>query len=117
MRTRTLGLRLAAGALILATAAAAFAQTQPVAQRTLRIGLQSGVLDNPGGGEQLVFDEIIDGDGAPWMRLRFGQVVLADGSYLLIASPADGAVQRLDARSIGEWYNHSAYFNGGLVQV
>lgn len=97
--------------------AAASAQTAPLRFHTQPVEISSETLANPTDGAQLVFDEIVEGQGAPWMRLRFDDVALAPGSYLIISSLLDGKFQYLDARSAAEWYNHSAYFNGDAVQV
>ncbi|RMH26585.1 MAG: hypothetical protein D6692_08960 [Planctomycetota bacterium] len=62
-------------------------------------------------------------DDAGWIRLRFGEVVLAPAtdtareSYLKITSLYDGHEQYLDSQSIREWAFTSAYFNGGRVRV
>jgi hypothetical protein len=61
--------------------------------------------------------------GAPWVRLRFGEVVLGDDPdvgdsvVLRVTSLLDGAVQHLDSRSLVHWSNSSAYFNGDQVRV
>jgi V8-like Glu-specific endopeptidase len=60
--------------------------------------------------------------GAEWLRLRFGETVLAgdpgaDGAYLRITSVADGSQQILNAESLGWWGQTSAYFNGDEVIV
>ncbi|MCG8457661.1 MAG: trypsin-like peptidase domain-containing protein, partial [Holophagales bacterium] len=55
--------------------------------------------------------------GAPWLQIEFGRVELGRRSFLEISSTADGAVQRLDAETLGQWRNRSAYFNGDEVTV
>lgn len=59
----------------------------------------------------------IDATNAPWLRLFFDKVNLGEQSFLIIKSLKDGASQRLDATSIQQWYNTSAYFNGDAVEV
>ena len=59
----------------------------------------------------------IDATGAPWLRLFFDKANLGAKSYLIIKSVQDGASQRLDATSLQQWYNTSAYFNGEAVEV
>ena len=49
---------------------------------------------------------------APWLRLNFADYHLGDESYMIIRSVEDRAYQRLDAKSIEEWGNSSAFFNG-----
>lgn len=70
-----------------------------------------------------VWSTIIEIDDSDWVRLRFHSVVLAKSteqvreSYLRVSSLEDGYEQYLDADSIVEWGNTSAYFNGGAVLV
>jgi len=65
----------------------------------------------------------IDEPGTPWMRINFDQVELAGnpklgtGSYLKITSLKDGYYQYLNAETMVQWDNQSAYFNGGSLQV
>jgi V8-like Glu-specific endopeptidase len=54
---------------------------------------------------------------APWVRLSFPNANLGENSYLTITSLHDGATQTLDAETLREWYNTSAYFNGNAVEV
>lgn len=104
-------------AVALSGAVNALAQTRPIPEQRIQIKESSGAVDNAGGAEMLVWDQILDAGDAPWLRLRFENVNLPSGSYLLIASLFDGAVQRLDGVSIAQWYDHSAYFNGSAVEV
>lgn len=55
--------------------------------------------------------------GAPWLRLQFGEAQLGAGSFITITSLQDGARQRLDATSLRQWYNTSAYFNGDALEI
>jgi hypothetical protein len=60
---------------------------------------------------------------AAWVRLRFGNIELAPAtdttraSYIRITSLYDGHEQYLDAQSVREWANTSAYFNGGRLLI
>ena len=65
----------------------------------------------------LAFSDVIEVKGAPWLRLHLGDYQLGPGSYLLLTALEDGAWQRLDAASLPDWYNASAYFNGDAVKV
>ena len=56
-------------------------------------------------------------EGAPWLRLNFADYDLGKDSYIIIRSGSDGGYQRLDARSIKEWGNSSAFFNGDAVEM
>ncbi|MCH7703147.1 MAG: hypothetical protein IID37_15825 [Planctomycetes bacterium] len=97
--------------------ALAGAQTHPVVQSEIPLNISTGQLDNPTDGELLVYDEVVEIADAFWMRLRFQQVSLEPGSYLLITSLQDGAAQTLDRVSIAQWHNRTAYFNGSALRV
>ncbi len=63
------------------------------------------------------FKETIKVPGANWIRLEFGEYNLGEKSYVMITSLEDGGRQRLDARSMPQWRNRSAFFNGEAVTV
>ena len=54
---------------------------------------------------------------ATWLRLYFDNVKLGEGSEVTITSLEDGAQQTLNSKTIAEWGNSSAYFNGNAVKV
>ena len=72
---------------------------------------------------EVVFTTEVAVEGAPWLRLRFDEAMLAgtpgtpNGAYLRITSHIDGAVQFLGAEHVVQWQNTSAYFNGDAVTV
>jgi hypothetical protein len=81
----------------------------------LDTGMQSGrSTDNA---PRLAYSTIVRAPGAPWIRLSFADASLGRGSYLVITSLQDGAHQRLNARTLAQWQNSSAYFNGDAVRV
>lgn len=98
-------------------AAAANAQMAHTQTTPLPYSISSGSLDNPSGVEQVVFDQIVGGGDVPWLRLSFAQAQLNGGSYLMLYSLFDGAIQKLDATAISQWQNYSAYFNGSEVRI
>lgn len=79
--------------------------------------LDSGDLDNPSDEVRSVFRETIRVEGAAWIRLYFDAVTLRPGSTLAITSLSDFAVQHHTNRTIVEWENTSAYFNGDAVEI
>jgi hypothetical protein len=90
--------------------------------------LDSGVVSNSGSQLERIFVGTTSPDcigNNPWIRLHFSAVTLSgspgvDGSYLVLISPppnGDGAQQTLDAVSVAQWRNTSAYFRGNTVQV
>ncbi len=60
---------------------------------------------------------VVQAHGAEWLRLRFEGVQLQPGSTLVITSMLDGAQQHLNAETLRQWRNTSAYFNGEAVRV
>lgn len=70
-----------------------------------------------------IWEQVVEISDASWVRVRFGEVVLANSteqvreSYLRITSLQDGFEQYLDAKSLQEWSNTTAYFNGGAVKI
>ncbi|MCH7575086.1 MAG: T9SS type A sorting domain-containing protein [Candidatus Marinimicrobia bacterium] len=90
----------------------------------------------PGAQARLAFKDVIRIPGASWLRLVFNSYHLADlytppvsnldsvdisadptSSYILMTSLEDGATQRLDATSISQWRNSSAFFNGEAIEI
>ncbi len=73
--------------------------------------------------QEPIWSTLVEIDDADWIRLRFEDVQLAKStehvreSYLRISSLDDGYEQYLDAESLQEWGNTSAYFNGGAVLI
>lgn len=55
--------------------------------------------------------------GASWVRLHIGDHYLGRSSYVTLTSLLDGEVQRFDSRSLADWYQWSAIFNGDEVDV
>jgi V8-like Glu-specific endopeptidase len=97
----------------------------PLPSVRFELGLDSGWHENQSNSAQIVLSLPVTVEGAAWMRLEFGDVVLAgsdfagDGSLLRITSLYDGAVQEMRAVHVEQWRSTSAYFNGGdlLVEV
>lgn len=79
--------------------------------------------------------EIYDGNGAlntapveiplgtielheiPWIQLHFYDVNLGNESYIIIKSLYDEKWQKLDANTMRQWNNYSAFFNGNAVEL
>jgi len=79
--------------------------------------LDSGLWDNDADSPRLVFEDVIEAQDAPWVRLAFERVQLGEGSFLRITSLFDGAVQDLDIPALEQWGYTSAFFNGPAVRV
>jgi len=76
-------------------------------------GMQADALSDPA----TIFATTIEIEGASWMRIYFGDVELAEGSFVRMTSLFDAEVQTLDAGGLADWDNSSAYFNGDAVHV
>ncbi|MFC0342572.1 trypsin-like serine peptidase [Paracoccus niistensis] len=61
--------------------------------------------------------EVVSDDGASAMRLTFSEVVLGEGSRLILRSAEDGAQQVITAEKAEEWSGRSAIFNGPAIEV
>ncbi len=103
-------------------APAAMAQTAPLQSFDAPWPLDSGPLAaaEP---RQVVFQTRVTVPNAAWLRLQFANTQLSgvieegSGAFLRITSLKDNAVQYLDAVSLGQWANTSAYFNGDSVLI
>ncbi|MFO0839108.1 MAG: immunoglobulin domain-containing protein [Phycisphaerae bacterium] len=99
----------------------------PPPSHEIKLSIDSTALPSPNSadgvarGAAIIYSTEIGEAGATWMRLQFGPVQLAGvpeagtGSFLRISSFQDGGTQVLDARTLAQWQNTSAYFNGERV--
>jgi V8-like Glu-specific endopeptidase len=78
--------------------------------------LDSGRIDNPTTREREVSLGVVTVERGPWMRVHVGDYDLGRASYLTFTA-LDDHVQRHDSRSLPDWQNWSAMFNGTEVQV
>lgn len=106
-------------------------EVTPLARRGVALDVASGPVAAPapraGEGprpmQTPVWSTEIEIPDAAWVRLRFGEVRLAQAtadardSYLRIISLYDGHEQYLDMQALSEWAYTSAYFNGGRLRV
>ncbi|MFZ5551299.1 MAG: trypsin-like serine peptidase [Pseudomonadota bacterium] len=107
--------RLAAAALLTASLGAT-AQTVPLAHDAHAYAYQSpmGAQAREAG---VVASHDVHIAGADWLRLQLADVKLPQGAKLRFTSLQDGAQQHLDAKTIKQWRNTTAYFNGPVVRV
>jgi len=97
-----------------------FAQTAPLEYYIQSYQLQSGLFSGDGGTENNpveVFSSVVELDNSPWIQLHFADVNLGSESYLILRSLYDNKWQKLDAVSIDQWNNYSAFFNGSAVEI
>ena len=93
------------------------AQPAPVPQRVERISLTSGMQQALSDTVSIVYSDTVAVAHAPWLQVMFSKAHLGAGSYLVLTSLQDGAVQKMDARALAEWKNKSASFNGHAVLI
>lgn len=114
---------LALSVFLLFLAPSSFAQQEAPPSITIPLAFDSGSVENQTGAPATVISIPISVAQAPWMRLKFSEVVLAGdpeqgtGSMLRVTSLLDGAEQRMNARHVAEWQESSAYFNGDTLLV
>jgi V8-like Glu-specific endopeptidase len=67
---------------------------------------------------KLVFSKTIQVKGALWLRLEFAKETRLEGTSILrITSLEDGAVQFFQAKSLSDYANLSAFFNGSSLRL
>jgi V8-like Glu-specific endopeptidase len=97
-----------------------FAQTAPLQYYIQSYQLESGVFDGDKTLENKpveVFSSVVELHSVPWMQLHFSDSHLGDGSYIIIKSLYDDLWQKLDAISLEQWNNYSAFFNGNAIEI
>lgn len=65
--------------------------------------------------DQITFIHVFARPGAPWMRLHVADANLGSRSSIVLRSMSDNGEQRLHQRSLEQWRNASAVFNGDRV--
>jgi len=78
----------------------------------------SGRLANVSNQMTTVYRNIVQADGAAWMRLYFdGETTLDDHSFIRVTSLLDMEVQELYTTTLEMWRYSTAYFNGDALLV
>ena len=103
----------------------AVATAEPLPHRYETFVLDSGDLRNAAPeGVAAVFDQVVEVEGATWLRLYFDRATLAPspgsaerGATLRLTSLKDGAVQIHTPETLEQWQFSSAFFNGSAVRV
>jgi V8-like Glu-specific endopeptidase len=78
--------------------------------------LVSDRIDNSTTGTLSVSVGSVHVPGAAWIRVHIGEYHLGPASYLTLIA-LDGQEQRFDAKSLADWYQWSAIFNGDEVEI
>ncbi len=97
-----------------------FGQTAPLEYEIHGYKLDSGSLngnENFGSNPELVYSAVVEVHDIPWIQLHFDKVNLGKESYIIITSLFDHYWQKLDAASLQQWNNYSAFFNGNSVKL
>ncbi len=100
----------------IAAVSAAAGPARPAFER-LRYSVDSGIHENQTEQTVVTFSTLLQVPSAPWMRVRIADYNLGEQSYISLMSTLDGGWQRLDARSLPQWRNASAVFNGSDVEL
>ena len=102
-------------AALAAASLSASGQTVGLAQDSHPYAFQSSEAVAREAGVVASHDVVIE--KADWLRLQFDGVKLPNGAELRITTLQDGAQQHLNAKTLAQWQNTSAYFNGSAVRV
>ena len=97
----------------------------PLIWSDVAIDASSGIQQSSPTEETLAWYSMVQAPNANWLRLEFSddsKLALAANdtetdSYIRITSLFDGAEQILNAQSLAQWHNTSAYFNGDMVII
>ena len=60
---------------------------------------------------------VVELDEVPWIQLHFSEINLGNNSHIIIRSLFDDKWQKLNAFSMKQWNNYSAFFNGDAVDI
>ncbi len=94
-----------------------YAQTKNLARHEVAYDLKLASSNHINkAGTETITAEVYE-KGATWLRLFFEDVNLGKNSTITITSKLDGATQTLNSKTIAEWKNSTAYFNGDAVTV
>jgi len=81
------------------------------------VSVDSGLQKNRGMEPVVAFRKTVRSPNAPWLRLRVSEYNLGKNSFITVTSLKDGDEQKLNAATLQEWDNGTAYFNGDAVEV
>jgi hypothetical protein len=93
------------------------AQTDNIFHKIQTYNLSTGVHNGNGVNLYQAFNKIVQIDSAQWFRIFFKKHDLGKSSYIEIRSTLDNSRQLLNSKSIFEWQNTSAYFNGSTFEI
>ena len=106
---------LAAGVVLVALSGTAAGQAAPLTFERVDVAIDSGDVETNEPG--VVYSGLVEAPGADWVRVWFGETTIPDGAELVITSARTGAVHRLNAETLAQWSNSSAYLAGDTAYV
>ena len=95
----------------------ASAQIAPIADYFVRAHATSGPQINRTKKPATLFSHVIRMEDASSFQIKFGRTSLPAGTQIRMTSYLDGATQHLNATTLQQWNNKSAWFNGSMVLV
>lgn len=97
----------------------ALAQHVPPRINHENLAVATGSFDGDAGDsrDRIAFVHVFAQRGAPWMRLGIADANLGHNSFIILRSMSDNGEQRLNARSLDQWQNATAIFNGDRVML
>ncbi|MBI3195218.1 MAG: trypsin-like peptidase domain-containing protein [Ignavibacteriae bacterium] len=81
------------------------------------LSVSSGTYNGNGTSWHEAYSSVQPFTGAQWIQLHFTNTTLGDGSYIEIISLEDNSIQYINARTLNEWKNASAFFNGDSLHI
>lgn len=79
--------------------------------------VDSGTHDNYGDEIFLAWRTVVDMENTISIRLHFSETSLGEGSFVRVVSTYDNDEMTLDGALMVEWFNSTAYFNGGQLEL
>ena len=95
----------------------ASAQIAPISEFFVHAPTTSGNQINRTKTTTTLFSHVIRMEDASSFQIKFGRTSLPSGTKLRMTSYLDGGTQHLNATTLRQWNNKSAWFNGSMVLV
>ena len=95
----------------------AHAQIAPISDYFVSARTTSGPQINSTKDSAILYTHLVRIEDAASFQIKFGRTKLAEGTQLRMTSFQDGATQHLNATTLEQWRNKSAWFNGSTVLV
>ena len=93
------------------------AQIAPISDYFVTAHATSGSRINSTKESTTLYAHLVRIEDASSLQIKFGRTKLPEGTQLRMTSFQDGATQHLNANTLEQWRNKSAWFNGSTVLV